>query len=60
MLPKFVDPYLHTYQLNINIFYEIHLKVSRGIFTLGHVSSYKIIQTFELNILDYFIIKIIT
>ncbi len=31
-----------------------------GIFTLGHVSQYKIIQTFELNVLDYFnIISII-
>ncbi len=30
-----------------------------SIFTLGHVSSYKIIQTFELNILNYFKIIII-
>jgi hypothetical protein len=31
----------------------------RGIFTLGHVPSYKIIQVFELNVLDYFKIIII-
>jgi hypothetical protein len=31
----------------------------RGIFTLGHVSSYKIIQTFELNLPYYFKIIII-
>ncbi len=58
-----MGPYLHTYlstyQLNINILHEIHFKVPRGIFTLVHVSSYKIIQTFESNVPDYFKIIII-
>ncbi len=30
-----------------------------GIFTLGHMSLYKIIQIFEFNVLDYFKIIII-
>jgi hypothetical protein len=50
----FEGTYLHTYWLNIIILYDIHLKMSCGIFTLGHVSQYKIIQTFELNVLNYF------
>jgi hypothetical protein len=33
--------------------------MSRGIFTLGHVSQYNIIQAFELNVLDYFKIMIV-
>jgi len=58
MLLKFIGPYLNTYlntyQLNINIFYEIHFKVPHGVFTLGHVSSYKIIERFELNVVETF------
>jgi hypothetical protein len=33
--------------------------MSHGIFTLGHMSQYKIIQSFELNVLYYFKIIII-
>jgi hypothetical protein len=51
--------YLGIYQLNINILYKIHYKMSHGKFMLDHVLYYKIIQTFELNVLNYFKIIII-
>jgi len=54
---RFVGIYLctclSTYQLNI-IFLLNSLKVTCSIFTLGHMSEYKIIQAFEMNVLNYF------
>jgi len=56
MYPRIVSTYfctyMSTYQPNINMF--IKFVMPCGILTMGHVSQYKIIQVFQLNVLDYF------